>query len=238
MVVGNIGSSDYKMGIKECTEGLTGIYNRLLRHYGPQGWWPLYNNKAERIEYHPNDYSFPKNEEQSFEIIIGAILTQNTSWKNVEKAMEELRKNNALSKAKLEALSTEKIAMLIRSSGYHNQKSRKIKEYMRFNKEVTRESLLQVWGIGPETADSILLYAYKQPVFVIDAYTKRIMERIGLSFKSYNDLQKTFMDNLPRDHKVYNEFHALLVELGKNVCKKEPVCNKCPLALSCGYNNR
>ncbi len=217
---------------------LDNIYKVLLEYFGPQGWWPLFNEETNRIEYHPDDYSFPKNKQQSFEIVLGAILTQNTSWKNVEKAMEELRKKNALSKAKLEAMSTEKIAMLVKSSGYHNQKAKKIKEYLRFNKEVTRESLLQVWGIGPETADSILLYACKQPVFVIDAYTKRIMERIGLSFKSYNDLQKTFMDNLPKDYRIYNEFHALLVELGKNVCKKEPLCNKCPLAPSCNYRNR
>ena len=214
------------------------IYELLLKSFGKQGWWPLYNNDTGRIEYHPGDYSFPKNDQQSFEIVIGAILTQNTSWKNVEKAMEELRRNNALSKTRLEALSAEKIAMLIKSSGYHNQKAKKIKEYLRFNKEITRESLLQVWGIGPETADSILLYAYKQPVFVIDAYTKRIMERIGLSFRSYNDLQKIFMDHLPKNYKVYNEFHALLVELGKNVCKKEPSCDRCPLARSCNYRNK
>ena len=214
------------------------IYYALLSHYGPRGWWPLFNEKTGRIEYHPGDYSFPKNDQQSFEIVIGAILTQNTSWKNVEKAMEELRKNNALSKANLEALSAEKIAMLIKSSGYHNQKAKKIKEYLRFNKETTRESLLQVWGIGPETADSILLYAHKQPVFLIDAYTKRIMERIGLLFTSYSDLQNIFMDSLPKDYKIYNEFHALLVELGKNVCKKEPSCDRCPLARSCNYRNK
>ena len=219
-------------------EDIQELYKLLLESFGKQGWWPLYNEKTNKIEYHPDDYSFPKNEQQSFEIVIGAILTQNTSWKNVEKAMEELRKNNALSKTKLEALSAEKIAMLIKSSGYHNQKAKKIKEYLRFNKEITRESLLRVWGIGPETADSILLYAYRQPVFVIDAYTKRIMERISLSFRSYNNLQKMFMDNFPRDYKVYNEFHALLVELGKNVCKKEPLCDKCPLARSCGYFNK
>lgn len=216
-------------------EKIQEIYELLLKSFGKQGWWPLYNKDTGRTEYHPNDYAFPKNEQQSFEIAIGAILTQNTSWKNVEKAIKELHSNNALSKERLEALSAEKIAMLVKSSGYHNQKAKKIKEYLKFKKEVTRESLLQVWGIGPETADSILLYAYKQPVFVIDAYTKRIMERIGMSFTSYNDLQKIFMDNLPKDYSIYNEFHALLVELGKNVCKKEPLCNECPLAISCDH---
>ena len=160
------------------------IYYALLNHFGHQGWWPLYNDKTGRIEYYPGDYSFPKNEQQSFEIILGAILTQNTSWKNVEKALENLRKNNAISRAKLQVLGTKKIAELIKSSGYHNQKARKIKEYLKFDGEITRKSLLQVWGIGPETADSILLYACKQPIFVIDAYTKRIMSRIGYLFKS------------------------------------------------------
>ncbi len=165
----------------------------------------------------------------------GDILTQNTSWKNVEKALENLRKNNAISRAKLQVLGAEKIAELIKSSGYHNQKARKIKEYLKFDGEITRKSLLQIWGIGPETADSILLYACKQPIFVIDAYTKRIMSRIGYLFKSYEDLQQMFTQSIDSDYKVFNEYHALLVELGKNICKKEPLCSRCPLKERCSY---
>lgn len=211
------------------------IYRVLYQAFGPQGWWPLYNDKTGRIEYHLNDYSFPKNEQQSFEIILGAILTQNTSWKNVEKALEHLKECNLLKKERITSLSTQELAVHIRSSGYHNQKARKIKEFLEFSGEITRNSLLSIWGIGPETADSILLYACKQPIFVVDAYTKRIMERIGLKFKSYDDLQRIFMDSIKPDYKVYNEFHALLVELGKKICKKQPLCQQCPINKHCDY---
>ena len=159
----------------------------------------------------------------------------------MEKTIKALNLLCLINPIELKKIRQEQLAELIRCSGYYNQKAKKIKGIIGFldsGKELTRENLLQVWGIGPETADSILLYAYRQPVFVIDAYTKRIMERISLSFRSYNNLQKMFMDNFPRDYKVYNEFHALLVELGKNVCKKEPLCDKCPLARSCGYFNK
>lgn len=214
------------------------VYQKLLSHYGPQGWWPLYNDKTGKIEYHPGDYSFPKNEQQSFEISVGAILTQNTSWKNVEKALQQLHKTKSLSREKLKVLPTGKLAKLIKSSGYHNQKAKKIKEFLKFDKTVTRQALLELWGIGPETADSILLYVYKQPVFVVDAYTRKVMSRLGFAFASYDELQQLFMMNVPNDYKIMNEFHALFVEHGKKICKAKPLCGACPLKETCNYFKR
>ena len=167
---------------------------------------------------------------------MGAILTQNTSWKNVEKAILNLKKNNLLNKEKLEKINIKKLANLIKSSGYHNQKAKKIKEFIKFlnsKKKITRENLLTVWGIGPETADSILLYAYNKPYFVIDAYTKRIMNKLGYKENTYEKLQELFHKNLPRNYKLYNEFHALFVRLAKENCKTNPLCNNCPLNKNC-----
>ena len=140
---------------------LKSIYDKLYKEHGPQGWWPI-NNK-----YNKKDFS-EKTEQEKFEISVGAILTQNTSWKNVEKALNRLRENNTLNRKTIKNISQEELAELIKSSGYHNQKARKLKEFTEFNKEITRENLLTIWGIGQETADSILLYAYNQPIFVID----------------------------------------------------------------------
>jgi endonuclease-3 related protein len=205
------------------------IYEILLKTYGSQGWWPI-NNK-----YHKDDYSLPKNKEQEFEIILGAILTQSTSWKNVEKTLNVLRKNNLLSKGAIERLSEKKLALLIKSSGYNNQKAKKIKEYLKFDKEITRENLLSTWGFGPETVDSILLYAYKKPVFVIDTYTKRIFSRLGFikETNSYDKIQELFHYKLERDYKLFNEFHALIVEHAKQHCKKRPECEDCCLNEIC-----
>ena len=162
------------------------IYNMLLKLYGPQGWWPLLNckginpTKTGAVKgYHPNDYSYPKNDRQRFEICIGAILTQNTSWPQVEKALLNLKGLNALNPEEMKNLKLEKLKQAIKPAGYFNQKARKIKEFTDFylslnNKISTREELLELWGIGPETADSILLYAFKVPTFVVDAYTKRV----------------------------------------------------------------
>lgn len=211
------------------------IYNKLLKEYNHQGWWPI------NSEYHPKDYFFPKNKKQEFEICIGAILTQSTSWKNVEKTLENLKKNNSLSPEIIDLLSTENLSKLIKSSGYHKQKARKLKEFTRFylkNKEKTRETLLEIWGIGKETADSMLLYAYRKPRFVIDAYTRRIMGRLGFKEKKYDDLQKLFVENLKNDHMLFNEFHALLVEHGKKTCKKSPLCSECCLNKICSYHKK
>ena len=202
------------------------IYESLLKEFGHQGWWPI-NNK-----YHPNDYSYPHNEKEKLEIIYGAILTQNTSWKNVEKTLENIKDVD------VENIAKEKLASLIKSAGYFNQKAGRLKiahEFFNRNKNPSREELLKVKGIGPETADSILLYAFNKPYFVIDSYTKRIFSRLGFGDKSYNDLQKMFHDNLDKDYKLFNEYHALLVQHAKVYCKKEPLCQKCPLNKICLY---
>ena len=199
-------------------EKLMKIYNKLLSHFGEQNWWPTIS-KNKRLE-----------------IIIGAILTQNTSWRQVEKAIRNLHDRGLLNRKALEEIPTQKLASLIKCTGYYKQKAKKIKEFLKFKGKITRENLLKIWGIGRETADSILLYAYNKPFFVVDAYTKRIFERLGFGKKNYDELQKMFHKNLPRDIKVYKEYHALLVELGKNYCRKRnPLCSKCPLNEICKF---
>jgi endonuclease-3 related protein len=201
------------------------IYNKLFQTFGPMGWWPG---------------------ETPFEVIIGAILTQNTSWENVEKAIHKLKTKKVLHPAGLYRKKDEELAELIKSVGYYNIKAKRIKNFMAFFQReygkdlkkmfredtiVLREKLLSINGIGPETADSILLYAAEKPTFVVDAYTKRILLRHGWisSQDSYQDIKDLFMNNLKHDVKMYNEYHALLVYLGKNFCKKKPQCEGCPL---------
>ena len=212
-------------------EKINTIYKILYKEYNARGWWPI-NGKYEKL--------YTLNEEDKFEIAIGAILTQNTSWNNVEKALESLRKNNLLNKEKLKKINEKELALLIKSSGYNNQKAKKIKEYIKFldsGNEITRENLLSIWGIGNETADSILLYAYCQAVFVIDAYTKRIFSRIGICRENikYEELQELFHKNLENKHELFNEYHALIVEHAKRFCKTKPECTNCPLNKMCDY---
>ncbi len=198
------------------------IYDKLESEFGKQNWWPTQTKNCR------------------FEISIGAILTQNTSWRNVEKAIINLDKFNFLNKEAIKQINEEDLGELIKSSGYYKQKAKKLKKFVEFldsNKEITRENLLEIWGIGKETADSILLYAYNREIFVVDAYTKRIMERLGFSFKDYDELQRIFIENLPKDYRLYNEFHALLVKLGKEYCKKKPKCNKCCLRENSRFNH-
>lgn len=196
------------------------IYNSLLVSYGPQEWWPAGNN------FNPRE----------LEICVGAILTQNTNWKNVEKAIKNLKERNLLNKEAIQNTPEKELASLIKPAGYYNQKAKKLKAFVKFEGEITRENLLNIWGIGPETVDSILLYAYNKPIFVIDAYTKRVINRLGYKEQTYDELQTLFMENLPTDEKLFNEFHALLVQLGKNYCKTKPVCEKCPLRKECSNN--
>lgn len=201
------------------------IYNRLSRAYGPQHWWPG---------------------ETPFEVIIGAILTQSAAWTNVEKAIRNLKSADALSPMKIRDLPLEKLAELIRPCGYYNAKAVKLKTFISWldrhyssgldafftiDISLMREQLLSIRGIGEETADSIILYAADRPVFVIDAYTKRIISSIGLltDKESYNTYQTFFMKNLPADTKLYNEYHALLVNLAKLACRKVPLCSGCCL---------
>lgn len=194
------------------------IYNLLLKEYKNQNWWPVTEQKNAQ-----------------FEIIVGAILTQNTSWHNVEVSIKNIKENNLLNKKSILKVNQEKLSSLIKSSGYFRQKARKLKEIAKFNKEITRENLLNVWGIGKETADSILLYAYNKPYFVIDSYTKRIFNRIGFKKVKYEELQILFHSNLPKDIELYKEYHALIVKHAKETCKKIPSCNKCCLNKICEF---
>lgn len=203
------------------------IYNLLLKAFGEQGWWPRFDKNI--FVY---DRSFKNSEphrEEAFIISVSAILAQNTNWKNVEKAFVNLNNENLLSKESLLNVDVLKLAELIKPSGYFNQKAKKIKAFLEFNDGINRENLLKIWGVGEETADSILLYAYNKPIFVIDAYTKRIFKRIGFKERSYKELQELFHKNLPQDHRLFNEYHALIVELAKRNCKKIPICSNCPL---------
>ena len=193
------------------------IYQKLLSEFGKQNWWPCKTGNR-------------------FEIIIGAILTQNTSWQNVEKAISNLIKNKMLSKDAIRKIETRKLAVLIKPAGYYNQKAKKLKAFVNFSGAITREDLLSIWGIGPETADSILLYAYNKPYFVIDAYTRRIFRRIGLiETEDYEEIREFFESRLSRNTEIYKEFHALIVELAKKHCKKEPLCEDCPLVRDCKF---
>lgn len=198
------------------------LYNSLKKQFGRQNnWWPT------------------QTKNKQFEIIIGAILTQNTSWKNVEKALSNLKKHNLININKIKKININKLKSLIKPAGFYNQKAERIKLITNFlteNKNPTREQLLNLKGIGEETADSILLYAYNKPYFIIDAYTKRIMQRLNFKFKDYKDLQKQFIKNIPKNSQIYKEFHALLVEHAKTNCKKTPNCNNCTLKRRCYFN--
>ena len=213
------------MDDKKTTLTLLNVYNRLIAHYGPQKWWPA---------------------DEPFEVIIGAILTQSTAWTNVEKAIDNLKVAKKLSSKGIRELSPAELGELIRPSGYFNAKAKKLQAFCQwlaekyndslrqlFSNETVRlrEQLLGIHGIGEETADSIILYAAGKPVFVIDAYTRRFIDRIGLnpSGNSYDAYQKLFEENLPADVNLFNEYHALLVQLAKNYCKKRPLCKECCL---------
>lgn len=201
----------------------------LLEAYGPQGWWPLLGHAGSnptktgsRRGYHPGDYTFPHDTQERFEICAGAILTQNTAWPNVEKALQALASAGALAPGAILALPEPELATLIRPSGYHNTKAKKLKFYASFFNQVgdrtpSRPELLAVWGVGPETADSILLYAYRAPEMVVDAYTRRIAERLAWldGPLTYDRLKQYCAERLPRDLETCQEFHALVVEHAK-----------------------
>jgi len=203
------------------------VYNKLLKEFGKQHWWPVTNKTEDQRS----------SSDSRFEICVGAILTQNTSWQNVEKAIKNLIESNMLSKEAIRNATINKVAKLIRSSGYYKQKAKKLKIFASFSGSISRENLLSLWGIGPETADSMLLYAYNKPYFVVDAYTKRIFTRLGMikGDESYEEVRALFEKKLPKDVEIYKEFHALIVELGKRYCKKEPDCKNCPLKSDCGH---
>lgn len=223
------------------------IYKELLNLHGKQGWWPLSSlhlksdsnpTKTGSLRgYHPGDYSHPQNDSDRFEICIGAILTQNTAWPNVEKALFNLKENGLLNPKKLMKASENTVKTHIRPAGYFNQKTKKLKLFTDFylnlkNSTPTRDTLLDIWGVGPETADSILLYAYKVSTFVVDAYTKRIFSHLGFINEkdSYNTVKGIFEENLPNDFKIYQEYHALIVEHAKNFYNKRNKPTASPLS--------
>lgn len=216
----------------------TQVYDELLRAYDSQGWWPINNEYKKRGIL---------SDAEKFEVIVGSLLTQNTAWTNVEKALNELRKNKCLSLKGILETRHETLAQYIKSSGYNNQKAERLKivaqfllqhpleELQNMETQELRTLLLSVKGIGPETADSIILYAFMKPSFVIDAYTKRIMSRIGLCGKdvSYDELQTLITNTIDKDVEMYNEYHALLVEHAKRYCRTKPLCQECVLKDSC-----
>ncbi|MBN2441994.1 MAG: hypothetical protein JXJ04_11625 [Spirochaetales bacterium] len=230
------------------------IYRRLYSHYGPRGWWPIRTRAGtpgfDTKGYHKNDFSIPQSSQDLFEIIVGAILTQNTTWTNVEKTLESMKSQSLLEPSYLHDTKTEDLASVIRSSGYYNQKAKKLKiitsfllqgDYLNNSHSPERQDLLAVWGIGPETADSILLYGFNKPYFIIDTYTKRILRRLHYitGNESYNELQDLFIIEKNDNEAMYtvryfNEYHALIVEHAKNFCKKKPVCDGCPISEFCG----
>ena len=227
----------------------TTSYQTLFKKFGKQKWWPV------NREYHKKNNSDPR-----FEIIVGAILTQNTAWSNVEKALNNLKKENIIDSKKILETDIDFLKETIKPSGFFNQKANRLKNISShihkkyddnlddfFNRPIKeiRNELLSINGIGPETADSILLYAGNKPIFVVDAYTKRICKRIPLKTNIfYDEIQKYFESNITKNYKkeeitqIYNELHALIVELAKNFCKKKPECERCPLQKFCSFNKK
>ena len=215
-----------KLSVSSRAERMRNFYSVLYRKYGPQNWWPA---------------------QTKLECAAGAILTQNTSWKNVEKAIEALRENSMLSSEKLKTVPHERLAALIRPCGYHNLKARRLKNFIDFlfagyagvmenmlseKTDTLREKLLSVNGIGEETADSILLYSLGRPVFVVDNYSRRILRRHRLipEGASYSEIQRLFVRSLPADTEIFGEYHALIVKTGKLHCRRtNPRCEGCPL---------
>jgi len=223
-------------------------YRLLLKRFGPRGWWPITLPGRLKPEY-VKERSEHLNERQIFEICVGAILAQNSAWTNVEKAIVNLNKARAVSPRKIKRMNLERLSSLIKPSGYFRQKAIKLKEFSRYVMSFSvslkewfsgdtadlRRHLLAIHGIGPETADSILLYAAGKPKFIADAYTLRIFSRMGFErLTNYAEGQEFFEKNLGPNVYLYQEYHALIVELGKNFCKKrEPLCEKCPLTKLC-----
>ena len=242
------------------------IFDSLHSIFGPQYWWPIggkylggpQDSQEGSQQALPGAAAGsggiggataphgPPDSNAAFEVMVGAILTQNAAWTNVEKALDNLRSADCLTPETLNRVSTKRLAHLLRPSGYFNMKARRLKNFVSFlyheyrgdvrrmlkeDPALLRQKLLSVKGIGPETADSILLYAGGFPWFVVDAYTRRIFSRHGLvtDTVNYDDLQDFFMRDLPRDTKLYNEYHALFVKLGKEICRQKPLCEQCPL---------
>ncbi|MDY0406295.1 endonuclease III domain-containing protein [Virgibacillus sp. 179-BFC.A HS] len=201
------------------------IFEKLFNQYGPQNWWPA---------------------DSPFEMMIGAILVQNTNWRNADKALRNL--GNLLEPEIMFHMSETELAERIRSSGFYRLKAKRIKAFMEWfnsyhfcvenikkrDKDTLRNELLQINGIGRETADVMLVYAFEKPVFVVDAYARRIFYRLGYDMPAtYDAFRQQVEEHFPSDVQLYNEFHALLDEHAKNICRKKPLCSKCPLKDVC-----
>ena len=211
------------------------IYKILLNHYGKQNWWPA---------------------ETRYEVVVGAVLTQNTSWKNVERAINNLKMENLLEEEKILNIDEDKLKQLIKPAGFYNLKAKRLKNVTKFivdnygNTEemaktdkdtlTLRTELLSINGVGKETADSILLYALDRESFVVDAYTKRMFVRLGIIDEKakYDDIKVLFERHLPKDLEVYKEYHALIVEHCKRFCRKKPLCDNCPIRSFCRLLSR
>jgi endonuclease-3 related protein len=211
------------------------LYRTLLDHFGPLNWWPA---------------------DSPFEVVIGAILTQNTAWTNVERAITNLKEEQTLSPDKLSDIPIDRLEELIKPSGFFRQKANRLQNLSRYLAtewqsnlndfcsgplDEARERLLARPGIGPETADSILLYAACRPSFVVDAYTRRIFERVGVlqGDETYAEVRQIFMQALPEDVALFNEYHALIVQLAKTCCRKrKPLCNGCPICKLCRFGTQ
>ncbi|MCS7171083.1 MAG: endonuclease III domain-containing protein [Aquificaceae bacterium] len=204
------------------------LYKTLLDLYGPQGWWPVDE------EYHTLKGTDPREE-----IIIGAVLTQNTSWKNVERALENLKKNGEISLRFIREAEIDYLRTLIKPAGFYNLKAVRLKSVAHFFNplerlnSVGRGELMKVQGVGKETADAILLYAGNRLSFVIDKYTQRFVHRLLGVSGGYDDLKRFFEENLPRDIDLYKEFHALIDEHAKRYCRSTPLCGECPIKSLC-----
>ena len=206
------------------------VYNKLFNHYGPQHWWPA---------------------ETPFEVMVGAILTQNTAWSNVERAIDNLKQNRCLTPEKILNAQVSNLAKWLQPSGYFNVKTKRLRNFCQWyvgagqfdvlvswDTEKLRKGLLSVNGVGSETADDILLYAFERPVFVIDAYTRRFFSRLGLvsADEGYEHLRSSFESSLPAEAAMFNEYHALIAVHAKEVCKKTPNCSLCCLLENCPFS--
>jgi len=220
---------------------LTKIYTYLLDFYGEQGWWPIFDANVNKTAYYVDS---PKNDREAFEISLGAILTQGVAWLNVEKALINLYQKKLLDARSIWNANSEDVALAIQPTGYYNQKTKKIYNFLGFlekyefslskfsstdNVKNLRKKLLEVNGIGPETADTILLYALNKKKFVVDTYTKRQFFRLGMLEEnlSYDKVQSFCHENFEGNFLEYKEFHALIVKHGKEFCKKNPSCDYC-----------
>ena len=217
-------------GFKNMATGaIAGLYRSLLEQHGPQGWWPVIRETGKGLDffYHRGDHAYPRTEEQRFEICAGAILAQGVSWKGAEKALASLYSSDALLPEELSGMDSHRLGSLIKSSGYFNQKAEKLKVFSRFYLSLagglpSRQELLSLRGIGPETADSMLLYAYGVPTFVVDSYTKRMLSSLGHVKENagYGEMKSLFESSLPQDAWLFSEYHALIVEHSKKSAAK------------------